>query len=225
MGHQFTPFALGLFGLDIAGVLLLTFVMIGSNLLRNQVWSFLGQAWLVACASFMLGIELNNNSFFVLAIIYALLRGLLLPYFFYRILNVHKAHEEKIDRVSPSSAMLFGLVLIVFSFIVSSRLMHVMQVESSLIRIALSSMFAIVLISFLMLVIRHHALSKIIALLMIENGIVLGGQFLVLDTGIFIALIAVFDVLIAVVSFKVMTRYMLEQIGDTDNRKMRKLIG
>jgi len=214
-----------LLSLISVGTLLLSFVMLGSRQLQSYIVSFAAQAWLVAFVSLMLGIHFSSVAFYSVAFVSAILRGIILPILFYQIYKRAMIHRENHVLIQIGKGLVIGVVLVIFSMVISVSLLKQMQDFTILSTLALIITFSIMLIGFLMLVTRHLALSKIIALLMIENGLFLGGQLLVQSAEIFISLIVIFDVLIAVISFQILAGYLMEQVGDSDNRLLKKLVG
>ena len=89
--------------------------------------------------------------------------------------------------------------------------------------IAISAMLTMFLMGFFLLVTRHFALSKIIALLLMENAALLGSLIISPNAGLFVALIVLFDLFIAVFSFYCLSGYLMEQWGHTDNRYYKKV--
>jgi len=81
------------------------------------------------------------------------------------------------------------------------------------------------LTGFLLLAIRDQAISKILALLMLENGIFLGTQFLVPAMPLLFELVILFDLLIVVASFGVLMRYLQTHVGSTSARHIQRLVG
>ena len=69
------------------------------------------------------------------------------------------------------------------------------------------------LIGFLLLAVRHEAISQILGLLVLENGIFLGSQILVPGMPLLIELVSLFDLLIVVACFGVLVRYLLTDVG------------
>jgi hydrogenase-4 component E len=205
--------------------LLLSFTMLGSRWLKNYILSFAGQAWLMALISLMLGIHYASVSFYIVALVSWVLRGMILPYLFFSILKFSKVQREENTVLQAASSLLACIALVVFAIVIASHLIRVSDGVHLLSGLAIASMLSIVLIGFLMLVTRHQALSKIIALLMIENGLFLGGQLLIPSVQILIAMIVVFDVLIAVISFHLLAKYLVEQLDDADNRLLKRLVG
>ena len=67
-------------------------------------------------------------------------------------------------------------------------------------------MLSMKLIGFLMLAVRHEAISQILGLLVLENGIFLGAQILVPGMPLLIELVILFDLLIVVACFGVLVQ-------------------
>jgi hydrogenase-4 component E len=86
-------------------------------------------------------------------------------------------------------------------------------------------MLSMKLIGFLMLTLRHEAISHILGILVLENGVFLGTQILVPGMPLIIELVLLFDLLIAVACFGVLVRYLLTHIGSTSSYELRRLIG
>ena len=76
--------------------------------------------------------------------------------------------------------------------------------------LALTVMLSMKLIGFLMLAVRHEAISQILGLLVLENGIFLGSQILVPGMPLLIEIVILFDLLIVVACFGVLVQYLLD---------------
>jgi hydrogenase-4 component E len=74
-------------------------------------------------------------------------------------------------------------------------------------------MLSMKLIGFLMLTVRHEALSQILGLLVLENGIFLGAQILVPGMPVLIEIVILFDLLIVVACFGVLIQYLIAHAG------------
>ena len=72
--------------------------------------------------------------------------------------------------------------------------------------LALTVMLSMKLIGFLMLTVRHEAISQILGLLVLENGIFLGSQILVPGMPLLIEIVILFDLLIVVACFGVLVQ-------------------
>ena len=91
--------------------------------------------------------------------------------------------------------------------------------------LALTVMLSMKLIGFLLLAVRHEAISQILGLLVLENGIFLGSQILVPGMPLLIELVILFDLLIIVACFGVLVRYLLTHVGTTSALELNRLVG
>ena len=61
--------------------------------------------------------------------------------------------------------------------------------------------------------------------MLIENGTLIGSITLVPSVAFFISIMVVFDLFVAVISFHILTKFMMEQWQSSDNRLLTKLTG
>jgi hydrogenase-4 component E len=100
-----------------------------------------------------------------------------------------------------------------------------LRLPGTVVVLALTVMLSMKLIGFLMLVVRNEALSQILALLVLENGIFLGSQILVPGMPLLIELVILFDLLIVVACFGVLVRYLVLHAGTSSSHSLTRLVG
>lgn len=222
---QFTPLAASFFSLLAIGSLLLSFVMLGSRWLRDYMYAFGLQSWLIALLSATVGYYAHFPELYLVALLTALFRGLLLPYLILRILQRLQADRELHVILQPSTALVVGAAAVVLALAVAYRLAAALGTSNSVIILALTVMLSMKLIGFLMLSVRHEAISHILGLMILENGIFLGSQVLIPGMPLLIELVILFDLLVAVACFGVLARYLMERAGTTSSLKLRRLVG
>ena len=219
------PVAASLFSLLAIASLLLSFVMLGSRWLKDYLLAFTLQSWLIALLSAAVGYTAGYPELYLIALLTVLFRGLLLPYLILRIIRRLKVDRELHLSLSPSASLVIGALLVVFAFVVATHMGNRLGLAGSVTVLALTVMLSMKLIGFLMLAVRHEAISQILGLLELENGIFLGSQILVPGMPLLIELVILFDLLIVVASFGVLVRYLLAHVGSTDSRELRRLTG
>ena len=133
--------------------------------------------------------------------------------------------RELHEVVRPASALVIGALGVVFAFVVSTRIAVPLGLGGTAAVLALTVMLATVLIGFLMLAIRHEAISQIIGLLVLENGIRLGAQILIPGMPLLIELMILADVLAAVACLGILVRYLLTQFGSASTAELKRLVG
>lgn len=219
------PLAASLFSLLAIASLLLAFVMLGSRWLKDYLIAFAIQSWLIAILSAAVGYYGHFPELYVIAVLTALFRGLLLPYLILRIIRRLAVDRELHERLSPSSSLVVGAALVLFAFVVSSHLGESLGLGGTVAVLALTIMLSMKLIGFLMLVVRAEALSQILGLLVLENGIFLGSQILVPGMPLLIELVILFDLLVVVACFGILVRYLVMHAGTSSSHELRRLVG
>jgi hydrogenase-4 component E len=219
------PLAASLFSLMAIVSLLLAFVMLGSRWLNNYLYAFAAESWVIAGLSASVGYYGGYPELYLIAILTALFRGLLLPYLLWRIIRRLDVSRELHEIMRPSSALVVGALAVVFSLVVAYRIGGDLGLSGTVVVLALTVMLSMKLIGFLMLTVRHEAISHILGLLVLENGIFLGAQILVPGMPLLIELVILFDLLIVVACFGVLVRYLLSQVGSTSSLELKRLVG
>jgi len=219
------PLAASLFSLLAIASLLLAFVMLGSRWLKDYLVAFGLQSWLIAILSAAVGYYGGYHELYLIAIFTALFRGLILPLLILRIIHRLNVDRELHERLSPSSSLVVGALLVLFAFVVSTHLGDALGLAGTVAVLALTVMLSMKLIGFLMLVVRGEVLSQILGLLVLENGIFLGSQILVPGMPLLIELVILFDLLVVVACFGVLVRYLVTHAGTSSTYGLRRLVG
>lgn len=219
------PLASSLFSLLAITSLLLSFVMLGSRWLKNYLYAFAAESWAIAALSGVVGYYGNYPELYLIAILTLLFRGLLLPYLIWRIIHRLAIDREIHEILQPSSGLVVGALFVMFALAVSYRAAGEFHLELTVAVLALTVMLSMKLIGFLMLAVRHEAISQILGLLVLENGIFLGSQILVPGMPLLIELVILFDLLIIVACFGVLVSYLMTHVGTTSTLQLKRLVG
>lgn len=219
------PLASSLFSLMAIVCLLLSFVMLGSRWLKNYLYAFAAESWVIAGLSTLVGYYGSYPELYVIAILTLLFRGLVLPYLIWRIIRRLEVDREIHVILQPSSGLVIGAFFVMFALGVSYRIATEFHLELTVAVLALTVMLSMKLIGFLMLAVRHEAVSQVLGLLVLENGIFLGSQILVPGMPMLIELVILFDLLIVVACFGVLVGYLLTHVGTTSTLTLKRLVG
>jgi hydrogenase-4 component E len=219
------PLAASIFSLMAILSLMLAFVMLGSRWLNNYLYAFAAESWVIAALSATVGYYGHYPELYLIALLTALFRGLLLPYLVWRIIGRLHVTREIHEILQPSSALVAGALAVVFALAVAYRIGQSLNLAGTVAVLALTIMLSMKLIGFLMLTVRHEALSQILGLLVLENGIFLGAQILVPGMPLLIEIVILFDLLVAVACFGVLVRYLVAHVGSTSSLDLKRLVG
>jgi hydrogenase-4 component E len=219
------PLASSLFSLMAIASLILAFVMLGSRWLNNYLYAFAAESWIIAGLSAAVGYYGDYPELYLVAILTALFRGLFLPYLVWRIIRRLDVAREIHEVLRPSSALVVGAFCVVFALTVAYKVGSSLGLAGTVAVLALTVMLSMKLIGFLMLAVRHEAVSQILGLLVLENGIFLGAQILVPGMPLFIEIVILFDLLIVVACFGVLVQYLMAHVGTTSSLELKRLVG
>ena len=220
-----SPLAASLFSLIAIASLLLAFVMLGSRWLRHYLYAFALESWLIAVLSAAVGYYGHYPELYLIAVLTAMFRGCLLPYLLLRIIRRLNVARELHVIVHASSSLVIGAFAVVFALTVATHIGDGLGLGGTVVVLALTVMLSMKLIGFLMLTVRHEAISQILGLLVLENGIFLGSQILVPGMPLLLEIVILFDLLIVVACFGLLVQYLLSHVGTTSSLHLRRLVG
>jgi hydrogenase-4 component E len=219
------PLVASIFSLLAIAALLLTFVILGSRWLNHYLYAFAAESWLIAGLSVTVGIYAHYPELLVIAALTILFRGLFLPWLVWRIIKRQAVDFEVHVILRPSSSLVLGAACVVFALVVAAHIGAPLGLAGTVAVLALTVMLAMKLIGFLMLSVRHEAISQVLGLLILENGIFLGAQVLVPGMPMLLEIVILFDLLVAIACFGVLVRYLASAVGATSSFALKRLVG
>lgn len=225
LAAHLSPLAASVFSLIAIASLLLAFVMLGSRWLRHYLYAFTAESWLIGILSASVGYYGNYPELYLIAMLTFLFRGCLLPYLIFRIIRRMNVPREVHVILQASSSLVIGALAVVFALAVASQIGAELGFSGTVVVLALTVMLSMKLIGFLMLTVRHEAISQILGLLVLENGIFLGAQILVPGMPLLLEIVILFDLLIVVACFGLLVQYLMTHVGSTSSLQLRRLVG
>ncbi|MGH7119317.1 MAG: hydrogenase [Acetobacteraceae bacterium] len=214
-----------IFTLIAIASLLLTFVMLGSRWLRHYLYAYGAQSWLIGLLSAGVAFYGGFPELYAIAVITCLFRGLLLPYLLLVIMRRLKVPREAHVILQPSTTLVIAALAVVFALGVSWKITAELNLGGTVAVLALTVMLAMSLLGFLMLGTRHEAMSQVLGLLILENGIFLGSQILVPGMPFFLETVILFDLLIVVACLGVLVNTLIVEAGTTSGLELKRLVG
>lgn len=219
------PLAQSMLTFMISVSLVLSFVMLGSHWLRNHVYAFALESWVIALISAAVGYYGHFGQLYAIAVLTALFRGTLLPHLLLRMAGRLGSDREFNALFRPASSLLAGALLLAAAFVVSTALANSLGLEHTVTTITLTATFGLLFIGLLMMILRTEALSHILGLLVMENGIFLGTQVLAPGFPFLLEVVILFDLLIIVMTFGLLGQYLKTHAGSTSSKDLQKLVG
>ena len=156
----------------------------------------------------------------VVAGVVLLAKAIAIPNLLARVVRRDPGSRETAPLVNVPASLVAAAVLVVVSYLVAGRLTALFP--DPLTRLAPLGL-ATVLIGFFMLVTRRKAVSQIVGLLLIDNGVALVAFLLTAGVPLLVEFGASLDVLLVVVVLQVLASAMRARFGHIDLDQLREL--
>lgn len=184
-------------------VLLLEFGMLRASLLRAQVRLYAGQSLAVSVLAVVVAIGHHVPELYVLAALSVALKVIVVPLLVLRLLRDANAEIAGSGALGVASEVLISIVVAAFGFFA----VGVLDIHSNVLpTAALSLSIAVVLVSFILMVVRRDVVSQAIGFFSLENGVSLASLVVASGMPLILEVAFLFDLLVAVVVFGVLMR-------------------
>jgi hydrogenase-4 component E len=205
-----------------AGMLVTAYLMVGQKALFTAIRLYGIQSWLLAVVAVTMALSDAQPHLFVTAVLTAVLKGVLIPWFLMRVVDRIGIHREIEPFVNVPASVLICLGLTVVGYRVSTGFPEGARgVTHHVIGVGLS----LLLIGLFLMVTRRKAVTQILALLTVENAVFLvalgitSGMPLVVELGIS------FDVILAVLVLGILVHRIVDRFESMDVSRLSKLKG
>ena len=205
----------------VCGGLLLTSVL---TLWRRELSALIrlltAQGVLLAALAALLGTQDGGVELFAVAFGVLLLKAGVLPAVLRRVLVDSGAARETQPLVNVPSSLLAAALLTLLAYAVSRPLVDLDPTPTTH---AVPVGIAMVLLGFFVLVTRRRALSQVIGLLLLDNGIAATAFLVTAGVPVIVELAVSMDLLLVVLVLQVLTARLRAAFGDTDIDELREL--
>ena len=209
--------------MDMILVLLMlpSFVLLGSSRLHACIRMLAIQGLLLGLLPLLVQMRHLTVRMGLLAIAVIALKGLILPHFLSEAMRKADVEHEVEPFIGFGSSMLLGVVAMMISFWLSSRLPLAGTPSAALVvTVAFFNMF----VGFILLVSRKKALTQVMGYLVLESGIYIFGVALALEMPVLVELGILLDVFVAVFVMAIMILHISRTFDhiDTDQLSLLK---
>jgi len=207
-------------------VLVLQITMVAQRWLVTNIRAFAIQSFLLAGIANTVAYFNHAPHIYVAAALTLLVKAILLPVILQRLvarIEIRREIEPFIN--APISVIISGLLTLVAYVVAESFPGHIEHGPAALGRNTLPVAIALFLIGFFMMINRRKALTQVLALLSLENGLFLAaisltyGMPLIVEVGIF------FDVLVAAMILAILVYRIRETFDSMDVSRLSRLRG
>jgi hydrogenase-4 component E len=207
-------------------VLVLQITMVAQRWLLTNIRVFAAQSFLLACIANTIAYFNGARHIYIAAALTLLLKAILLPWILRRLVARIDIRQEIEPFVNVPVSLIVSGLLTLLGYVVAEPLQaHAVAGTASLGHNTLPVAIALFLIGFFMMINRRKALTQVLALLTLENGLFLAaisltyGMPMIVELGIF------FDVLVAVMILAILVYRIRETFDSMDVSRLSRLRG
>jgi hydrogenase-4 component E len=168
----------------------------------------------------VLAVHEHDAGLGVVAVLVLGVKGFVIPKLLRQLVSRDPGAREASPLLNVSASLVAAAVLIIIAFVASAEVVALLpNTATHLVPIGLAS----ILLGFFGLVTRKKAVSQIVGLLLIDNGIALVAFLLTAGVPLIVELGASLDVLLVVVVLRVLAATMRQSLGPFDLDQLREL--
>ena len=197
-------------------------LMVVQGMLLTNIRLFALQSLLLAGIAAVVAYHHNASHVYVIAVLTIIGKVIFLPWLLNRLVHRIQIHEEIEPLLSPPTSMLICGCLTLVGYVVARPFTSIEWLGNNTLAIALT----LLLTGFFLMINQRKALTQVLALLTVENGVMLAavalttyGMPLVVELGIF------FDVMVAVMVLGILVYRIRENFASMDTSKLNQLKG
>jgi len=205
----------------LSGVLLMTFAMVVSKRITALINSFSLQSFFLFLFTLSLAISRHETGLYIVAGLLFLLKVILVPKFLRYVIKRIKVEENVGLFLNPLLSLISALGLIYLAYLFTKKIMPTDSIEGYSLIISLS----VTLIGMFIMIFRMKALTQIIGLLVMENGLFLAAASLSGGMPFFVEIAIFFDVFVCVIILGVFVFKISTLFTHIDVNKLTELKG
>ena len=201
-------------------MLVMQLLLAVQQMLVTNIRIFALQSLLLAAIAAVVGYVYGAWHVYIVAVLTIVGKVIFLPWLLERLVRRIKIEQEILPFVNMPASMLICGALTVLAYVVARPITSLERVGSNTLAVAI----ALLLTGFFLMINRRKAITQVLALLTMENGVMLAaialttyGMPLVVEIGIF------FDVVVAVMVLGILVFRIRESFASMDVSKLNEL--
>ena len=203
-------------------MLVIEFGMLQATLLRAQVRLYAAQSLVIAVLAAVVAFARGVPELYALAALSVLLKVVTVPLVMLRLLRRTNQEIATSRALGVASMVLLAVAVAAFGFFASARFGLASPVLPAA---TLAVAIAIVLVSFVLMIVRRDVASQAIGFFALENGVSLASMVVAARLPLILEVVFLFDLLVAVVVFAVLIRVHHEQAESLSTETLTELRG
>lgn len=203
-------------------MLVIEFGMLQATLLRAQIRLYAAQSVVISALAIVVAIARDVPALYGLAAFSVLLKVVAVPLVMFRLLRRTNQEIAGSRALGVASMVLLAVAVAAFGFFASARF----QLGSPVLpAAALAVAVAIILVSFVLMIVRRDVASQAVGFFALENGVSLASLVVAAGLPLILEVAFLFDLLVAVVVFGVLIRIHHEQSESLSTEALTELRG
>jgi hydrogenase-4 component E len=205
-------------GIEIlaASILVTAFLIVSSRSLVFYVRLFALQSFLLGLVAFMVVIGYGETHILIAAILTIVVKAVVIPKALSKIIDKIKVHKEIDFNMNITTSLLVCALLVILADSVGRPILEAQKVSGLPVSRVLPASIAMIMIGMFIMIARKQAVSQIVGLLTMENGLFLSGLSITYGMPLIVEIGIFFDIFVAVLILGVFV-FRINQTFDTIN--------
>jgi len=205
----------------LAALILLTaFGLLVQRRMYALLHLFAWQGLFLSISTAIVGFVAKSHHLYISSLLILTIKVVLLPYILHKLIQKLKIHKEVESIVNVPTTMLIGIALVIFSYHLTAP---IRELSTLVTRSTLAVALATVLLGFLMMITRKHAVTQIIGFLAMENGLLFAATSATYGMPLVVELGVALDLLIAAFIFGIFFFHISTTFDSLDVDQMARL--
>lgn len=201
--------------------LLLNFAMLTQRRMLNLIRLLAWQGLILAITVGLVAYTTKNYILYFSMVQTLILKVWFIPFILHRLLLKLKKRAKIEQLVNVPITLLIGVILVIFAFNLSLPIAQLSILTDS--RTILAFALACILISLLMMIVKHNAISQVVGILALENSLFFAATSVTYSLPIVVELGVAFDVLIGLFIFGIFFFQIADTFHSLDTINLEKL--
>ena len=188
--------------------------------IRSQITSYSFQSFALSCICFLVAYAKNSYHIYIAGALTFAIKCVIIPIFLKNVSNKTKICKDTEKFLTVPTALIIAGILIIFSH---ELMLPVSSHLEPLTKGTLNTSVSLILIGILLMINRTYALTQVLGILIIENGLFLAGISTTYGMPLIVELSAFFDIIVGVVVMGILTNKINESFDTLDTNKLNLL--
>lgn len=208
--------------LFLFGVLLMTYMTVVSKRITALVNAFSLQSFFIFLIMLYNAVANNSIELYIVSFLLLILKVILIPRFLHRIVKSINVNERLGLYINPLLSLFFTIILTYLSYLFAEKILNIYLVTHI---ISFVVAMTVTMTGLFIMIVRMKAISQIIGLLSMENGIFLTAVTMCGSMPFFVEIAIFFDVFVCVIILGIFVFRIKEHFTHIDIDKLSVLKG